>query len=399
MNGLKKYFPNLTQETFRRWVDEKKIEMRILNGQERYFRNALSNFFRADPEARTVKEAADGKKQDLLNMFLSEYLSVEKENSFSSPHTQLSPRDWTVTYTLTVNANAVADGEWIRCWLPFPRTDNRRQTSIRMLSVNSASYRIAPDDFLHKTIYMEKRVQKDQPTVFSFRFSMRTVGEKFHLISDSISPYDTSTSLYRTFTAQRNPHILFTLSVRELSAHIIGNETHPLKKAEKIYNYICRNYPWTSAPEYSIVENIPQYVMDYRRGDCGMVSLLFITLCRYNGIPAKWQSGFMLHPGHVNLHDWAEIYFEQTGWVPVDVSFGRRKIFADKDVTDFYFGAIDAYRWTVNDDFGVDLFPNKTYFRSETIDFQRGEVEFNQGNLYFDQWKWNIKATAISAAE
>lgn len=30
----------------------------------------------------------------------------------------------------------------------------------------------------------------------------------------------------------------------------------------------------------------------------------------------------MMHPKAWNLHDWAEIYFEGIGWVPVDQSFG-----------------------------------------------------------------------------
>ena len=73
---------------------------------------------------------------------------------------------------------------------------------------------------------------------------------------------------------------------------------------------------------YSTIENIPEYVLDNHHGDCGQVSLLFITLCRCSGIPAHFQSGFMMHPGAWNLHDWAEIYLEGIGWVPVDQSFG-----------------------------------------------------------------------------
>lgn len=30
----------------------------------------------------------------------------------------------------------------------------------------------------------------------------------------------------------------------------------------------------------------------------------------------------MMHPRAWNLHDWAEVYFEGVGWVPVDQSFG-----------------------------------------------------------------------------
>ena len=42
----------------------------------------------------------------------------------------------------------------------------------------------------------------------------------------------------------------------------------------------------------------------------------------------------------------------------------------------------------VNSDFSQALYPAKKYPRSETVDFQRGEVEWHGGNLYFDQWHW-----------
>lgn len=130
-------------------------------------------------------------------------------------------------------------------------------------------------------------------------------------------------------------------------------------------------------------------------GDCGQVALLFITLARYNGIPAKWQSGFMMHPNGLNLHDWAEVYFEGIGWVPVDQSFGRRDLNMGDDITYFYANGIDAYRWIVNNDYSCPLFPEKTYLRSETVDFQRGELEWRGGNIYFNQWSWDFDVEYI----
>lgn len=44
----------------------------------------------------------------------------------------------------------------------------------------------------------------------------------------------------------------------------------------------------------------------------------------------------------------------------------------------------------VNNDFGQPLIPPKRYPRSETVDFQRGEVEWDGGNLYFDQWDYDL---------
>ena len=45
-----------------------------------------------------------------------------------------------------------------------------------------------------------------------------------------------------------------------------------------------------------------------RRGDCGIMALTFITLCRLVGIPARWQSGLSVSPTGVGCHDWAMFY-------------------------------------------------------------------------------------------
>jgi len=44
-------------------------------------------------------------------------------------------------------------------------------------------------------------------------------------------------------------------------------------------------------------------------------------MLRYKGIPVRWQSGWMVAPNAENLHDWCEVYYEGTGWVPVDISY------------------------------------------------------------------------------
>ena len=150
------------------------------------------------------------------------------------------------------------------------------------------------------------------------------------------------------------------------------------------------HFPWASAREYSTIDNIPEYVLDNRHGDCGQVTLLFVTLCRIAGIPAHFQSGFMMQPRAWNLHDWAEVYFEGIGWVPVDQSFGLAPYAEKAGKPYFYLGGIDSWRMVVNQDYGMPLVPEKKYPRSETVDFQRGEVEWEGGNLYFDRWSYHM---------
>ena len=174
---------------------------------------------------------------------------------------------------------------------------------------------------------------------------------------------------------------------------MVGNETDPRQKVRKLFEWINVTFPWAGAREYATLKNIPQYVLDNRHGDCGQVTLLFMTLARYNGIPARWESGFQLQPGNLNMHDWGEFYIEGTGWIPIDQSYGINAFADDDDVKYFYANGIDVYRWIVNSDFSQPLFPNKIFLRSDDVDFQRGELEWRGGNIYYNKWKWDFEVT------
>ena len=392
---IQNYYPLVTDSMLDAWEESKALEVMYVHGKKCYFNQAAPNLFRIDPEAKKVKEAKEGRSLSASELVNQKHLPEVINTLRSSNTTQGVPVRFEVTYKLTVKADAVPDGEVIRCWLPYPREDNRRQSEVELLSASNADYQIAPKEALHRTLYMEKRAEKNTPTQFSVAYRFISSAEWFDLKEEQLRPYHTESDLYKKYTAESAAHVLFTPAIRHLSGHIAGNGDSPLQKVRKIFTYINDAYPWASAREYSTVPNIPEYVIDNRHGDCGMVSLLFITLCRLNGIPAKWQSGFMLHPGGVNLHDWAEVYFEGVGWVPVDQSFGIPPFAEDNDTRYFFSNGIDAYRLIVNDDFSAPLVPEKHFTRSETVDFQRGEVEWKGGNLYFDKWTWDIDVQII----
>ena len=104
----------------------------------------------------------------------------------------------------------------------------------------------------------------------------------------------------------------------------------------------------------------------------------------------------MTHPGEVNLHDWAEVYFEGTGWIPVDISFGRGGAVPIKPSREFFMSGIDSYRLYINSDYSGKFYPRKRYPRSETVDFQRGEVETKNWNLYFDEWNYKMEVEYLN---
>ncbi|MCF6271215.1 MAG: transglutaminase domain-containing protein [Melioribacteraceae bacterium] len=389
LDYVKKYFPDVTREDLKKWEDGGTLEYKIIDGTKFYFNRAASNLFLLNKEAKAQMEKVDGKKRDDLDLFLEKYLSdvVEKSREQNTPF--VKPERMRLNYKLVVEADVVPDGEIIRCWLPFPREKGERQKDVKLISINNEDFIISPSDISHSTIYTEQVAKKGKPTEFKLSVEFTGVNEYYYLNPKSAVEYKTNSDEYIKYTSERTPHIIFTERVKEISEKIVGDEKNPILIAKKIYKWINDNIPWAGAREYSTIENISDYCLSTMHGDCGIKTLTFITLARYNGIPARWESGLMLHPNKWNLHDWGEVYFEGIGWVPVDQSFGLNNV-EDESTQWFFLGGNDAYHMIVNDDFSKPLYPSKIFTRSETVDFQRGEVEWRGGNLYFDKWDYFI---------
>jgi transglutaminase-like putative cysteine protease len=196
----------------------------------------------------------------------------------------------------------------------------------------------------------------------------------------------------KKYTTEEYPQITFSREIKHLADSIVGNTQNPFEKVRKLYYWINDHIIWTGALEYSIMPDIPGYVLANKRGDCGMQTMLFMAMARYSKIPVKWQSGWMMHPGEVNLHDWCEVYYNGVGWVPLDMSYNLQNS-ANLSEKEFYISGIDAYRLIINDAIGSQFVPAKKYYRSEPYDFQRGEVEWGGGNLYFNQWKYSMNVS------
>ena len=385
---IKRYIPDVTDSLMEAWEQSHALETYYINGKKHYFHSAGPNLFRIDKACRNIK-AGIGKVGDSGAM-TDDIVNIPAIIKNAEASHLAEPKRIRVRYTITVNPDAVPDSTLLRCWMPFPRTDVKRQTNVKLISTSQDKFMRSPMWCDHSSIYMEKKAQKGQPTVFSEEFEFTTRGAWFNLKPSDVKPYNKHSAAYRKFTENRRQHIIVTPRLRQLADSITQGISNPLLQARAIFTYINDHFPWASAREYSTIPNIPEYVVDNRHGDCGQVTMLFLTLCRAKGIPGHFQSGFMLHPHEQNLHDWCEIYFEGPSWVPVDQSFGIMDFSKDDAVHYFFLGGIDSWRMVVNNDFSRDLYPTKKYPRSETVDFQRGEVEWDGGNLYFDKWHWAI---------
>jgi transglutaminase-like putative cysteine protease len=387
---LKESIPDVKDAEIEAWRDAGVLQSKKIDGEHCYFRNAAANLFRLSEEARKRRpetpETPDRYDLDKLIVKLNELAKTADTPA-------IYPVKHKVRYELSIKPGhpRLKPGAVVRAWLPYPQEYRIQQTNVKHLgSTGGDSVEVAPPGTPQRTIYFEQKVdEKGTAPTFEAEYEFTAHAYVPTLKPEMVKPYDEESDLYTEFTAERLPHIAFTREAVALVDEIVGDEENSLEKARLIFRWVSNNLPWVSEMEYSTIPSLSKKGIAARCGDCGVQNTTFVTLCRIAGIPARWQSGFGTKPDEEGMHDWAEIYIEPWGWLPADASYGLRKS-DDPEVRDFFCGHMDPYRFIVNLDYGRQLHPPKTSFRSEPIDFQRGEVEIDGHNLYYDEWEWEL---------
>jgi transglutaminase-like putative cysteine protease len=388
--------PDLRAQEFTAWDTAGLLEHRVIDGSKRYFNRAPSNLFRLSEQARARRAQQTPFDDGPLEKAHPHHREI-RDAVLASHKTGVAPRRVRITQSITVEADAVPSGETVRAWVPYPRALPGQQENIRYVSSEPAQHTIAPEPTLQRTVYFERAARAREATTFSVTYELTTFGQYHPIDPEKVTPVQPSREL-APYMGERPPHIVFTDDLRKFSRAAVGDERNPYRIAQQLFLAVDR-IPWAGALEYSTIRNISDYALHAGHADCGQQTLLLMTLLRLNGIPARWQSGMVFSDGEYdNLHDWGWLYLAPYGWVPMDVTFGRLDA-GDPQLDMFYLGGLDAYRLVFNDDYSQPFTPAKQHFRSETVDLQRGEVEWRGGNLYFDKWDYTFQARVLPPAQ
>lgn len=391
---LKERYPGLTDAQIDEYVASKYIETLTIDGQVRVHRKAPRNLALLNPEMSGQTGRGDTARPERI-AYVDSILAYSRGTMPEG-----GAHEITFRFAVEVPFDSALVGDTLRVWLPLPLDSTLvdYQQGVEILGTSQPHYVRAVDmpgaegRDIHNSIYMEGPAPATAADTALFAYTGRYIARGKYVSPDYIRahmrPYDTGSDLYRRYTAFDGPHYV---RLDSLAAAIVGDETDPLRQSQLVFDYIQDTFPWAGAREYSTIECIPSYVVEQGHGDCGQVTLLYISLMRTLGVPARWISGWMVHPGEANYHDWGATYFEGVGWVPVDVSFGRYLNAPDPEAQRFYNTGIDSWRMCINTGVGMPMLPPKRFVRSETVDFQAGEVECSAGNLFFPGWESDLE--------
>ena len=396
---LRKSVKDLTPAEYEQWLREGRFDSRDIDGEQRFMGSSISNLFFRYPElyARRLPP----KNNSSVETLHWETCRAIQAAALAEHRSYVLPKRFQVSMSVTADRNAAPDGEVIRAWLPIPR-EYPFQDEFELHSASPAIKRTDSAQSAIRSLYLEQAAHRDKPTRFAIEYAYTTQGVWFDIKPEEVRAADLGDGALADLIKE-GPHMVFTPELRALSQQIAGAEVNPYLKAKKFYDWISENIKYSFAIEYSTIRNISEYCRSHGYGDCGQEALLFITLCRLNGIPARWQSGWNTFPGAKSIHDWSEIYIAPYGWIPVDPYMGiyamryatTLKPQQQREIRDFYFGGLDQYRMAANSGHNQILSPPKQSMRSDNVDFQRGELEWGSHNIYLDEFSYELSVKEV----
>ncbi|MGN0159308.1 MAG: transglutaminase-like domain-containing protein [Brotaphodocola sp.] len=382
MDELRKNFQNFTEEEFHELLLDGAFEWIYLNGTMYLKNNFIANLIktRENLADRVLDQSKIAGKWENFRM-----LDAAIENMKSQDEVKCRFR---IRSTIAIHPDKERPGKWVQVQIPLP-LEYSQVTDFKLISSSPEGAKTAPGQCAQRTICFEGVYPAGQKFVVEYEFenTMRYWDWK-RAMEDGACCAKAWEKADQTLPTEADlfeqlPHIAFTPYLKAMTEEAVGDETSPLKKAKKIYDYITTKVMYSFVRSYFLIPKHVNYIAAGMKGDCGLQALLFITMCRIAGIPARWQSGLYTSPLGIGNHDWAQFYLEEYGWLYADCSFGGAAYRAgDLERWEFYFGNLEPYRLPAACRYQADFCFEKKYLRSDPYDNQNGEVEYEDRGLF-----------------
>ena len=386
---LQRLLKDFTPEEFDALDQAGRMDWRFVEGEKRYLDRFASTLIatHADLAARQKKlppEDDEGETAQQRRHRLHE--KMEREGKTSARITiraGIGMSDAAFEKALAAAKAAGRSSVHVRAWLPLP-ADCPAQSDIELLEFTEQPAVIAPADAAQRTAYWEADLTENRRFGATYRYRHTAVyADPTAQPGQPCTPEEAAA--FADDLKEEAPHMVFTPYLRALTAQLTAGVTDPAEKARHIYDYITLNVRYHYQPAYFLQEALADHCARDRRGDCGIMALTFITMCRIAGIPARWQSGLFAAPHEVGCHDWAMFYVAPKGWMYADCSFGASQARrGDEVLRRHYFGNLDTDRMVANRALGADFVPAMNGFREDPYDNQTGEVEADGVGLWGD---------------
>ena len=405
---IKEKYPDTTEKRIDEVIKDGRLAHLEIGGETYYFDAFLNTLYHIYPDFMTEEAKGALGKMGKIFEIMSPYL-YEKDN-IPSWQTLSSPHTYEFDANLSIPRDSFPEKGLLKVWMPLPLS-NSSQTNIEIGSICSEEYIPYPAhlDGDIGYVYYEFPLEEIQDSIrIGAKFSYISYEVRFDVDPEKVGEYDKNSTLYKRYTAS-DKNIAVTPEIRETARRIAGDETNPYIITKKFYDHIVYDLNYSYMPHVALEAlKIPEsvYVHEHGYGDCGAQSMYFSALCRSVGIPARASGGMQLFPlteQGCGDHFWAHMYIPNYGWIPVDTSVGQAAkyivILSEEQKTDFidyFFSKIDPYRFLIQVDVDVPLYPSpeEPLFFGMVLQAPTAEcmeMDENPELLFMENWKISCK--------
>lgn len=387
----KKVVPDFTEEEFEHLEEAGKIDWICQEGEIYYFDRFMENLCKT--EESYAKRAGKGADWEEKSYFAEAIQQMHEQGE--------TRRKFLCRHEVKIKDTLFEKGKRVRVYLPLPCACDS-QTEICIEEAEPKPTCITSEGSGQRVIFWEEVMEEQHPFSVTFSYIRTARYQELEEQNEGIIESLKEKNREIAGTVQGNgkgavcendleeylPHIAFTPYIRELVQELTKDVETPLEKARCIYDFVTTKVRYSFMPAYFSMENIAENAARNRVGDCGVQTLLFITMCRCAGIPARWESGWAAEPEFCGAHDWARFYVEDYGWLYADPSYGG-DAFArgDEKRRRHYFGNLDPFRMTANTVFQGKYEVPKEGWRADPYDNQVGEIEIEDRGLRYDEFE------------
>lgn len=249
----------------------------------------------------------------MLLLAISYYIGL-----FNNPNSPLGhqlPESYNAIITTKIT-NIDAEVDEAQLWIALPvNCDTQQNVSIISIDPEPDKIILAPEACTRICYWnLGNSIPKNSTITITQEISFTANPFTTPIDPSKVEAYDVTSEIYKEYTkpSQKvesdDPQIVAT------AKNIVGNETNPYKKANRIYGWVVKNITY----EVQDQELGAKYAFYNRKGDCTEFSTLFVAMCRSQGIPARLVHGYLYSSDTSAGHMWAEFYLPPYGWVPAD---------------------------------------------------------------------------------
>lgn len=383
-------------------MERRLVDWREIDGERRFLPRYLETLERHAGEVPGLEASRDPDAKGLVRTLVSMRETCSQARR--------------ITLRATVASRApVAPEDVVRAWLPLP-VECGEQRGVEVFYESTPGGAVSPVDSAQRTIFWEGRgaelplVEGRASFQVLYRYTIQVPYVALYQAADEAGsrrrqgvptypgPADAPADL-APYLGEKAPHIVFTPFLRALARRVVGERRDALSRARAIYDYVTSSVKYHYQPAYVALGSIADTTARTLTGDCGCMSLLFITLCRIAGVPARWQSGLCVRPRGARPHDWAQFYAGPYGWRWVDCSFGASAYRSGDELRrTHYFGNLDPLRMIACTDFYEPLTPPDDALREDPFDNQRGEMSVGGVGLAGSEMERSVEVVDFEEA-